>query len=118
MKDRLLSFGTITLGSAGAYAAASDVLNMGEAKKTGYIDNANVVVRFAVAPTTGTVKIKVTTGATSSLGTVCYTDYTIASDGVKKVFAAPVPREHKQFLGVEVSSPSTGTASAAIELGE
>lgn len=118
MKDALLDFGAVTIATANTYAAAANVLNLGNTRKTGNLDNANVVVRFATAPAaSGTVKIKVTTGTTASLGTVCFTDYTIATDGTRKVFAAPMPKEHLQFVGCEVTGSATGSCTAAIELG-
>lgn len=116
MKDALLNFGSITLSTANTYALAANVLDMGAVTKTGNLDNANVVVRFNAAPASGTVKIKVKTGTTSTPATVLL-EASIAADGNKKVFAAPMPKEHQEFLGVEVSSPSTGSCSAAIEIG-
>ena len=117
MKDKLLDFGTVTIATANTYAAAANVLNMGATTKTGNVDQANVVARYATAPAaSGTVKLKVTTGATSSLGTTL-AEYTFATDGVKKVFAAPLPKEHKQFVGLEGTGSATGSFTAAIELG-
>ena len=118
MKDALLNFGTVTIATANTYAAAANVLNMGATRKTGNVDQANVVARYATAPAaSGTVKLKVTTGATSSLGTTL-AEYTFATDGVKKVFAAPLPKEHLQYVGLEGTGSATGSFTAAIELGE
>ena len=117
MKDKLLEFGTVTIATANTYAAAANVLNMGATRKTGNVDQANVVARYATAPAaSGTVKLKVTTGATSSLGTTIM-EYVFQTDGVQKVFAAPMPKEHLQFVGLEGTGSATGSFTAAIELG-
>ena len=117
MKDKLLDFGTVTIATANTYASAANVLNMGATRKTGNLDNANVVARYATAPAaSGTVKLKVTTGTTSSLGTTL-AEYTFATDGTRKVFAAPMPKEHLQYVGLEGTGSATGSFTAAIELG-
>ena len=117
MKDKLLDFGTVTIATANTYASAANVLNMGATRKTGNLDNANVVARYSSAPAaSGTVKLKVTTGTTSSLGTTL-AEYTFATDGTRKVFAAPMPKEHLQYVGLEGTGSATGSFTAAIELG-
>jgi len=117
MKDALLSFGTVTIATANTYASAANVLDLGATTKTGNVDQANVVARFTTAPAaSGTVKLKVTTGATSSLGTTL-AEFTFATDGSTKVFAAPLPKGHKEFVGLEGTGSATGSFTAAIELG-
>lgn len=116
MRDALLKFGNITIATANTYASAADILDMDAVTKSGNVADLNVVVRFATAPASGNVKIKITTGATSALGTTLQ-EATIAADGVKTAFAMPMPKEHLRYVGCEATAGATGTCSAALELG-
>ena len=109
MRDALLDFGAITAATKDTVAYSANVLDMGATRKTGNLDNINVVIEagadFASADTVAVQLYDSADGSTFAL--IQQSAAVTLKQG--ETFAMPVPKTHRRYLKAAVLPKSTGT---------